>query len=50
MIGFSKQEIKLNDKSSINPVEVPSEATKVIVYLWDDMDNIKYLLPCEKLR
>ena len=49
MVDCKTQTVNLNTISSIEPVAIP-DGNKVVVYIWNDMENIKPLLPCEQLR
>ena len=49
MVDCAIKEVNLNTISTIEPVTVP-DGNKVIVYIWNNMDDIKPLLPCEQLR
>ena len=49
MVDCTIKDVNLNTISTIEPVTVP-DGNKVIVYIWNNMDDIKPLLPCEQLR
>ncbi len=49
MVDCAIKDVNLNTISTIEPVTVP-DGNKVIVYIWNNMDDIKPLLPCEQLR
>ena len=49
MVDCAIKDVNLNTISTIEPVTVP-DGNKVIVYIWNNMNDIKPLLPCEQLR
>ncbi len=49
MVDCAIKDVNLNTISTIKPVTVP-DGNKVIVYIWNNMNDIKPLLPCEQLR